>query len=116
MRVNNVFISVNARSFSQQSEWWSKLLGRRWAREPMPSCREWDVAGCVLFQVLDNPVGANKKVVVTLHVDDLDAEIKRLATVGLEVPESIRVPGFASLRYVRFWDPEGNEVGLLDGS
>lgn len=117
MRIDKVFVSISARDFDAQAQWWTRLLGRRWDREPMPSCREWDVAGSVLLQVLDDPdqsqVGT---ATVTLHVGDLDAEIGRLHKAGIEVPDPVPVEGFASLRYTRFNDPEGNTVGLLDGA
>lgn len=117
MKVDKVFLNINAADFVAQSQWWSQLLGRRWDREPMPSCREWDVAGCVLFQVLDSsdPNGTGTTT-VTLHVDDLDSGLKRLRDAGVDVPDPQPVEGFATLRYCVFRDPEGNEVGLLDGA
>ena len=116
MKVDKVFVSVNARDFEAQMRWWAQLLARRWDREPMPSCREWDLAGgAVLFQVLDSPAGAGGTA-VTLHVDHLDPVVKRLRDRGVVVPDPVKVEGFDNLRYCRFADPEGNEVGLLDGA
>lgn len=114
MQINKVFVSVNAKDFAKQSEWWSNLLDSKWTHEPMPSCHEWVLAGCVLFQVLDNPK-ESKRVTVTLHVESLDRQIKRLKALGIDVPKPEPVPGFKSLRYTQFQDPEGNQVGLLDG-
>ena len=53
---------------------------------------------------------------VTMHVANLDAEIARLAKAGIAVPEPVKIEGFDTLRYAEFTDPEGNSVGLLDGS
>ena len=36
--------------------------------------------------------------------------------VEIDVPEPVKVEGFKTLRYAEFADPEGNQVGLLDGS
>jgi predicted enzyme related to lactoylglutathione lyase len=115
MKVDRVFLSVNARDFDAQMQWWAHLLDRRWDREPMPSCREWDLAdGAVLFQVLDSAEGAGGAT-VTLHVDHLDPVVKRLRDKGVVVPDPVKVEGFHTLRYCEFTDPEGNKVGLLDG-
>ena len=114
MKPNTVFISIDAADFAAQSDWYSRFLGRKWDREPMPSCHEWDLTGDVLFQVLDNPAQKGGAT-VTVRVDDLDAEIARLDTSGIEVPEPAKVEGFDTLRYAEMKDPEGNTVGLLDG-
>ena len=113
MEVNNIFVSVNAKSFASQSQWWSSFLGREWDRNPMQSCHEWDLRDGVLFQVLDNR--HSKPATVALRVDDADKEIARLREAGIEVPEPTKVDGFHSLRYTELEDPEGDIVGLLDG-
>ncbi len=115
MKINHIFLSVNAANFAAQSDWWAKFIGRRWDRDPMPSCHEWVLADDVLFQVLDS-AGGHGGATVTLHVPDLDAEIERLSEAGITLPEPVAVEGFESLRFLEFSDPEGNTVGLLDGS
>lgn len=115
MKINHVFISINARDFSAQSDWWTRFIGRSWDQEPMPSCHEWNLADDVLFQVLDSEDN-HGSTTVTLHVSNLDAEISRLKSVGIDVPEPVKVEGFETLRYAQLADPEGNTVGLLDGS
>lgn len=115
MKINHTFISINATDFSAQSEWWERFIGRHWDREPMPSCHEWSLTDDILFQVLDSD-NREGGTIVTLHVPDLDAEIDRLKGVEIDVPEPVKVEGFKTLRYAEFADPEGNQVGLLDGS
>ena len=115
MKLNHIFLSIDAADFAAQSDWWSKMIGRRWDREPMPSCHEWKLTDDVLFQVLDN-AEERGGATVTMHVPDLDAQIERLAEAGIEVPEPVKVEGFDNLRFAQFHDPEGNTVGLLDGS
>ena len=115
MKVKNIFLSINAADFDAQSEWWAKLIGRPWDREPMPSCHEWDLREGVKFQVLDNDEG-RRATTVTMLVVDLDAEITRLSETGIDVPKPVKIEGFDTLRYAEFADPEGNTVGLLDGS
>lgn len=113
MKINKTFNSLNATDLAAQSEWWSKLLERAWDRQPRPDCHEWDLTESVLFQVLDNPKGA--KTTVTLLIDDLDAQVARLRSLAVQVPDPSKVEGFDTLRYCQFHDPEGNEVGLLEG-
>ncbi|WP_370159301.1 VOC family protein [Limimaricola soesokkakensis] len=114
MNVSVIYLSINAANFDAQSDWWIRLVGRHWDREPMPSCREWDLRDGVLLQVLDSPEGAGSTT-VTLHVADLEAERARLAKLRIEVPQPVRIEGFETLRYAEISDPEGNQVGFLDG-
>ncbi len=113
MQINHVFLSLNARNFDDLAQWWTMLLERRWDREPMPSCREWNLADGVLFQILDNP-DVSDKVAVTLHVDDLDYHVTRLRRAMISIPEPTEVEEFSTLRYTTFYDLEGNEIGLLE--
>jgi predicted enzyme related to lactoylglutathione lyase len=115
MKINHVFLSINADDFAGQSDWWVRFIGRRWDRVPMPSCHEWSLSDGVLFQVLESSDG-HGSATVTLHVPDLDTEMDRLANEGIEVPDPVKVEGFESLRFTQFSDPEGNTVGLLDGN
>lgn len=115
MQVENVFQSINARDWDHQSTWWATLLGRTWDRQPMPSCHEWDLREGALLQVLDNK-GEGGPISVTLLIKDLDIELKRLEAAGIAFPAPEAVPGFDTLRYTSMKDPEGNEVGLLDGA
>jgi predicted enzyme related to lactoylglutathione lyase len=114
MRLYDVFLSIHAKDFAAQSDWWARFLGRQWDRAPMPSCHEWSLTGDILFQVLDSSDGYGGAT-VTLHVADLDAEIARLGAAGIAVPAPVKVDGFDTLRFSEFTDPEGNTVSLLDG-
>jgi predicted enzyme related to lactoylglutathione lyase len=115
MKVDTVFISINATDHAAQTEWWTTFLGRPFDRIPVPSCREWDLREGVLFQVLDNS-SDRTRVAASLRVADLDANIERLRDAGVAVPDPQRVEGFDSLRFVSVRDPEGNTLGLLDGA
>lgn len=114
MRVDHVFLSLHARDVDAQTAWWTTLIGRAPDRQPMPSCREWDLAPSVLFQVLDDP--GQDRTAVSLRIDGLDGEISRLRGAGVEIPDPQAVDGFDSLRRTAFSDPEGNAVNLLEGS
>ena len=113
MKVKDIFLSINARDFEPQISWWTTFNGRKPDRHPMPSCREWDLAPSVLFQVLDAQKDA--PTAVSIRIDDLDAEIERLRNAGITVPDPVNVDGFDTLRWAAFTDPEGNKVSLLEG-
>lgn len=114
MKIENVFVSVNARDFEALSQWYAQLLEREWDNEPMPSCHEWELTGSVLLQVLDSAKGAGNAV-VTLRTAGLDDHVARLRREGVEIPDPVKVEGFETLRFAQFADPEGNTVGLLEG-
>lgn len=113
MKVNDIFLSVNARDFVAQTHWWTTLMGRDPDRKPMPGCREWDLAPRVRFQVLD--ATDDDRVVISLRIADLSADIARLRQAGLDVPDPAVVEGFDTLRLTAFADPEGNRINLLEG-
>lgn len=114
MRVANVFVSIGVADHPAGCAWWSTVIGREPDRRPMPSCCEWDLTDTVLFQVLDNPrQGAAN--VVSLRLDDLDAEIARLQSEGIPIEDPEKVPGFDTLRIATLTDPDGNILNLLGG-
>ncbi len=115
MKVENVFVSVNAADFIGTSHCYARLLERTWDREPIPACLEWDLAGSVLFQVLDNPEGAGSATLI-LRIEDLDRKIEQLRVNEIDVPSPDPVEGFDTLRFCQFSDPEGITVGLLEGA
>jgi hypothetical protein len=114
MKIDKVFVSVHAKDFDALSRWWTTLLERKWDHEPMPTCHEWDIAGCALFQVLDSSESIGKTT-VTLRVLNLNAHVERLRREGVTVPAPIKIEGFENLWFCRFQDPEGNNVGLVEG-
>lgn len=114
MQVETVFVSINARDFAAQTDWWSQLIGREPDRQPMPSCQEWDLRDGVLFQVLDDPDG--QRTAVSLAVRDLPSQVRRLRGQGITLPDPQPVEGFDDLIWTAFHDPEGNSVNLLDGA
>ena len=64
--------------------------------------------------MLDNPrQGAVD--IVSLRLDDLDAEIARLRGEGLPIDHPEKVRGFDTLRIATLTDPDGNTLNLLGG-
>lgn len=114
MTIQTVFLSINADDFEAQTEWWGRLIGRGFDRQPMPSCHEWELTPTVAFQVLDNP--GKPRTDVALRFDVLAPVVARLRGVGVSLPEAQPVEGFAALMLVSLTDPEGNRVSLLEGA
>lgn len=51
--------------------------------------------------------------VISFRVDDLDAELSRLAGLGI-VPSDSEVTDTGEARFITFIDPDGNEIQLLE--
>ncbi len=114
LRVDKVFLTINAASHAPVVDWWTNALGRPFDRTPVPSCREWDVTPTVLLQVIDKPDSVGK-VAVSLRIEDIDSECRRLRALGIDLPDPKLVPGFDSLYWTEVCDPEGNVLNLLAG-
>ncbi|WP_343346451.1 hypothetical protein WJT74_02490 [Sphingomicrobium sp. XHP0239] len=114
MNVANVFVSLGATDHAAGCDWWSTVLGRGPDRRPVPGCCEWDLAGSVLFQVLDNPEQGAVDI-VSLRIEDLDGAIARPRSEGLAVGDPEKVPGFDTLRIATLANPDDNTLNLLGG-
>lgn len=114
MGVANVFVSIGVADHPAGCAWWSTILGREPDRFSMPSCCEWNLADTVLFQGLDKPSHGVINI-VTLRLDDLNAEITRLRGEGLPIGDTAKVPGFDTFRIAALTDPDGNTLNLLGG-
>lgn len=60
----------------------------------------------------ERPAGPSTSV-PSFRVDDLDAELARLAEVGIE-PTDANITDTGLARFTTFTDPDGNEVQLLE--
>ncbi len=115
MNIDRLFLTVHARDHQRLVDWWTILLGRPPARSPVPSCREWDIGDGTLFQVIQD-AGAQARATFSDRIVGLGAEVERLRRGGIAVPDPTNVPGFEALLWTRFFDPEGNEVNILEGA
>jgi hypothetical protein len=105
---------IYAAQFALQSDWWARMLGRTWDREPMPSCREWDLPDGMVLQVLHDPAYRGQAG-PALSMPNLPAEIARMRKAGIEVPAlHERRDRLMTFRLVLLKDPEGNNVCLLE--
>ena len=87
------------------------LFGRPADVVPMPVDAEWNVAGTTL-QVVEAPDRAGRSL-LTLVTGDLRGWVPELRKRGVEVGE-IDETSADTVRFVRFDDPEGNRITLVE--
>jgi catechol 2,3-dioxygenase-like lactoylglutathione lyase family enzyme len=104
----HLFAGLRVRDFEAARAWYERLLG-----EPsfFPHATEavWTLADDRSVYVVEHPDGAGHSV-VTIFLDDLDAQVAAIAARGLE-PDA-RETYANGVRKVLFRDPDGNEVGF----
>lgn len=110
-----VFVTRYVASHAAVLPWYERLFGRAPDTIPVDNCREWDLGIGVLFQVIEDPDKPGRTE-FAFAVADLDREVARLRSAGLEIDDPAAVDGFATLRYAATTDPEGVPTGLLDGA
>lgn len=106
MTVTEFFAGVPIRDLDAAIAWYERLAGRPFDFQPNDDEVVWRVAGGWIYVVRDAPRAGNA--LLTLLVDDLDAEVAALAARGLEPAHREDVP----VRKARFEDPDGNWVTL----
>lgn len=104
----HLFAGLRVRDFRAARAWYERLLG-----EPtfFPHATEavWTLADERSVYVVEHPDGAGKSV-VTIFLDDLDAQIAAIADRGLRPDE--RETYSNGVRKVIYRDPDGNELGF----
>ncbi len=107
----HLFAGLRVRDFQAARAWYERLLG-----EPtfFPHATEavWTLADERSVYVVEHPNGAGKSV-VTIFLDDLDAQIAAIADRGLRPDE--RETYSNGVRKVIYRDPDGNELGFGGG-
>jgi catechol 2,3-dioxygenase-like lactoylglutathione lyase family enzyme len=107
----HLFAGLRVRDFQAARRWYEQLLG-----EPsfLPHATEavWTLADERSVYIVEHPEGAGHSV-VTLFIDDLDAEVAAIAARGLE-PDEFETYSNGVTKVV-YRDPDGNEVGFGGG-
>ena len=110
LQVDTVFVWVT--DLDESLEWYRQL-----GLEAGPRFETWQVIAVdgdtkfALHQGIrhDGPSTA----VVSFLVDDLEAELDRLAGLGIE-PTEAEIMDSGTVRWVTFLDPDGNEIRLAE--
>jgi catechol 2,3-dioxygenase-like lactoylglutathione lyase family enzyme len=107
----HLFAGLRVRDFEAARPWYERLLGEP-AFFPHDTEAVWTIADERSVYIVEHPEGAGHSV-VTLFVDDLDAQIAAIAARGLEPAETETYAN--GVRKVIYRDPDGNEVGFGGG-
>jgi catechol 2,3-dioxygenase-like lactoylglutathione lyase family enzyme len=103
-----LFAGLRVRDFETARPWYERIFG-----EPtfLPHATEavWTLAEDRSVYIVEHADGAGNSV-VTILVDDLDAQVAAIAARGLEPDE--RVTYSNGVRKALYRDPDGNEVGF----
>jgi hypothetical protein len=104
----HLFAGLRVRDFQAALPWYERLLG-----EPTfyPHATEavWTLAGDRSVYVVEHADGAGNSV-VTIFLDDLDAQVAAIAARGLDPDERETYSNGA--RKALYRDPDGNELGF----
>jgi catechol 2,3-dioxygenase-like lactoylglutathione lyase family enzyme len=107
----HLFAGLRVRDFQTARPWYERLLGEP-AFFPHATEAVWTLAEDRSVYVVEHPDGAGSSV-VTIFLDDLDAQLAALAARGLEPDARETYAGGA--HKVLYRDPDGNELGF-DGA
>ena len=104
----HLFAMLHVRDFKAALPWYERLLGEV-AFFPHATEAVWTLAEERSLAVAEDASRAGRGA-VTIFLDDLDAELARIAARGLEADD---VETYANgVRKAVFRDPDGNEVGF----
>lgn len=109
-QLDTVFVWVT--EMSRALDWYAKLGIE--AAERYGAWQNMKVEGDVRFALHEGqrPDGPPTSV-PSFRVGDLDAEIRRLANLGLE-PSDSEPTDTGSARFITYTDPDGNQIQLLE--
>jgi catechol 2,3-dioxygenase-like lactoylglutathione lyase family enzyme len=107
--ITNVLAVVCVADVELARSWYERALGRPVDREPMEGCLEWQLGPSGGLQVIADPEHAGHGM-VTLGVDDVDAQVAVLRERGLDIENTHDgdVPEGATIRIAQLRDPDGN--------
>jgi catechol 2,3-dioxygenase-like lactoylglutathione lyase family enzyme len=104
----HLFAGLRVRDFQAARGWYERLLGEP-TFFPHPTEAVWTLADDRSVYVVEHPEGAGSSV-VTIFLDDLDAQIAAIAGRGLQPDEQETYSN--GVRKVIYRDPDGNELGF----
>lgn len=104
----HLFAGVRVRDFQAARAWYEQLLGEP-TFFPHPTEAVWTLADDRSVYVVEHPDRAGNSL-VTIFLDDLDAQIAAIAGRGLQPYEHETYS--SGVRKVIYRDPDGNELGF----
>jgi hypothetical protein len=104
----HLFAGVRVRSFQAARPWYERLLGEP-TFFPHDTEAVWTLAEDRSIYVVEHADGAGSSV-VTIFLDDLDAQVAAIAARGLDPDEHETYAN--GVRKLIYRDPDGNELGF----
>jgi len=110
MAINNVLASVAVTDLESAVAWYGRLLEHGPESRPMPELAEWrfERGGWLQVYRLPERAGAGS---FTLTVSDLDAEVRRIAALGIDVGQRTSGKWGSTLMMT---DPDGNHIAFAE--
>ncbi|MEE4212527.1 MAG: VOC family protein [Parvularcula sp.] len=108
--LQKILAQLNCTDIDRSTVWFTTLFGRSPDQAPMDGLKEWHHADFAGFQLFLNPSDAGRGC-LTLIVDDIDAELRRLSDAGIETGK-VGTGDIATISQLR--DPDGNTVVLAE--
>jgi catechol 2,3-dioxygenase-like lactoylglutathione lyase family enzyme len=111
MRATSITIGIPVSDIGEAVRWYQRVLEIDRGIEPVPGVHESEVfPGCWL-QLFQGGTGGSEHV-VRVGVEDIDAERRRLLSLGVALADTERVEGV--IAFCDFADPDGNRVSLYE--
>lgn len=107
MGLTAFFAGVPVADFDAARQWYERLMGAPPDFLPKEDEAVWQVDGAGWIYVVADPERAGRAL-LTLMVDDLEAQVAELAGRGLATGEIDTMPGLAKKAVIT--DPEGNRI------
>jgi predicted enzyme related to lactoylglutathione lyase len=109
MSIDNVLASVAVRDLKVAATWYERLFGMP-PSMPMSEVAEWRFprGGCLQLYELPERAGNGS---FTLAVRDLDAEVLKLAAMGVDVSQR---SASDRVKTVMLTDPDGNHIAFAE--
>ncbi|MFI0469617.1 VOC family protein [Saccharopolyspora sp. 5N102] len=89
--------------------WYKQWIGRGPDVEPTEGVAEWQITDTAWIQVSQDPDAAGKTTTV-IGVDDIDAHVSGLSSVGVTCSE---VEDYDFIKLTKLEDPEGNKISFV---
>lgn len=109
MAIDNALASVAVKHVQSASAWYTRLLGRP-AETPLPEVAQWQFARGGCLQIYQLPERAGKGS-FTLAVRDIEAEIRKLVAMGVDVSQR---SSSSRVKTVMVTDPDGNHIAFAE--
>jgi hypothetical protein len=110
--VNHVLAGIAVADVDSAVGWFERLFGRPADARPMDGLAEWHFGECGVVQLIEDGDRAGRSL-LTLAVDDLQAELSALGERGVEA-SAMDDKTSDKVRFAPLTDPEGNVVTLVD--